>query len=78
VSLRLGPTPWWTTRLHLAAALASDFTEILQFVLFDEHGRFSAYGFTWRNPAGIDESTAKTRTRLPAKSDFMRFHVLRN
>jgi hypothetical protein len=40
VSLRIGPTPWWNTRLHLSAALASDFTEIRQFVLLDEQGRF--------------------------------------
>jgi Domain of unknown function (DUF4062) len=35
IALRLGPTVWWNTRLHLASALASDFTEIRQFVILD-------------------------------------------
>jgi hypothetical protein len=35
VAIRLGPTPWWNTRLHLVSALASDFTEIREFVLLD-------------------------------------------
>jgi hypothetical protein len=38
VSLSLGPTPWWNTRLHLAAALASDFTEIKQFLVLNAGG----------------------------------------
>jgi Domain of unknown function (DUF4062) len=42
VEIRLGPTPWWTTRLHLVAALASDFTRIRQFVFLDEGGRYVA------------------------------------
>jgi Domain of unknown function (DUF4062) len=40
VEIRLGPTPWWTTRLHLVAALASDFTSIRQFVFLDGEGRY--------------------------------------
>ena len=35
IALRLGPTVWWDTRLHLASALAADFTEIRQFVILD-------------------------------------------
>ncbi len=42
VALRLGPVPWWDTRLHLAAALTSDFTEIRQFVFVDAEGRYMA------------------------------------
>jgi hypothetical protein len=40
VAITLGPTPWWTTRLHLVAALVSDFSDIRQFVLLDGEGRF--------------------------------------
>jgi hypothetical protein len=40
VCIRLGPTPWWDTRLHLVSALASDFTNIRQFVLVDSQGNF--------------------------------------
>lgn len=60
VSLRLGPTPWWTTRLHLAAALASDFTEIRQFVLFDEHGRF----LLMASPGEIRRAMMKAQPKL--------------
>jgi len=35
VALRLGPTPWWNTRFHLVSSLASDFTEIKQFIILD-------------------------------------------
>jgi hypothetical protein len=35
IAIRLGPTVWWDTRLHLASALASDFTDIRQFVILD-------------------------------------------
>jgi hypothetical protein len=31
---------WWYTRLHLVAALSSDFTEIRQFVLLDAERSF--------------------------------------
>jgi hypothetical protein len=40
VSICLGPTPWWNTRLHLVAALASDFTDIQQFLVFNAAGAF--------------------------------------
>ena len=40
VEISLGPTPWWTTRLHLVAALASDFTKIRQFVFLDAGGNY--------------------------------------
>lgn len=40
VEISLGPTPWWTTRLHLVAALATDFTRIRQFVFLDAEGRY--------------------------------------
>lgn len=40
VALNLGPTPWWTTRLHLVAALASDFTTIKQLQFLDNKGKF--------------------------------------
>jgi len=39
IAIRLGPTVWWDTRLHLASALASDFTEIRQFVILDDAKR---------------------------------------
>lgn len=38
VSLSLGPKPWWNTRLHLAAALASDFTDIKQMLVLNADG----------------------------------------
>ena len=60
VVLRLGPTLWWNTRLHLAAALASDFTEIGQFVLLDAEGRF----LTMAPPVEIRRALAKTLTKL--------------
>jgi hypothetical protein len=60
VVLRLGPTPWWNTRLHLAAALASDFTEIGQFVLLDAEGRF----LTIAPPVEIRRALAKTLAKL--------------
>jgi hypothetical protein len=40
VAISIGPTRWWTTRLHLVAALASDFTRIRQFVFLDGADRF--------------------------------------
>lgn len=39
VAIRLGPTPWWNTRLHLVAALAADFTKIRAFVILDTAGQ---------------------------------------
>jgi Domain of unknown function (DUF4062) len=60
VSLRLGPTPWWNTRMHLVAALASDFTEIRQFVLLDVDGHF----LTMASPAEIRRALAKAFPKL--------------
>jgi hypothetical protein len=60
VALRLGPIPWWNTRLHLTAALASDFTEIQQFVLLDEQGRF----LTMAPPAEIRRALGKAVPKL--------------
>lgn len=40
VEINLGPTPWWTTRLHLLASLASDFTKIRQFVFLDKDDNY--------------------------------------
>ena len=39
LAIRIEPTVWWDSRLHLAAALASDFTEIKQFLILDAAGR---------------------------------------
>jgi Domain of unknown function (DUF4062) len=60
VSLRLGPTPWWDTRLHLAAALASDFTEIRQLVLLDERGHFLLIA----SPGEIRRALTKAQPKL--------------
>jgi hypothetical protein len=60
VILRLGPAPWWNTRLHLAAALGSDFTEIRQFVLVDAKGRF----LTMAPPTEIRRALAKALPKL--------------
>jgi Domain of unknown function (DUF4062) len=58
VEISLGPTPWWTTRLHLVAAVASDFTRIRQFVFLGGDGRYLLMAspvevrraLTWRFP----------------------------
>jgi hypothetical protein len=60
VAIRLGPTPWWNTRLHLVAALASDFTEIRQFVLLDPGGRV----LTVASPAEIHRALTKAEPKL--------------
>jgi hypothetical protein len=60
VALSLGPTPWWDTRLHLTAALASDFTEIREFVLLDEQGQF----LTMAPPGEIRRALAKAVPKL--------------
>jgi hypothetical protein len=58
VALRVGR--WWDTRLHLTAALASDFTEIREFVLLDEEGRF----LTMAPPAENRRALAKAVPKL--------------
>ena len=60
VALRLGPKPWWNTRLHLAAALASDFTETKGFVLLDAERRF----LTMAAPGEIRRAFAKSLPTL--------------
>jgi hypothetical protein len=56
IALRLGPTPWWNSRLHLLAALASDFTEIREIVVLDAEGRF----MTMASPSEIRRAMTKT------------------
>jgi hypothetical protein len=56
VEIRIGATPWWSTRLHLVAALACDFTRIRQLLFVADDGRFLAMttpaelrrALTWR------------------------------
>ncbi len=60
VAVRLGPTPWWDTRLHLVAALCSDFTDISHFVILDEEGRF----LVLVSPAELRRALAKVRPQL--------------
>jgi hypothetical protein len=62
VALRLGPVPWWDTRLHLAAALTSDFTEIRQFVLLDAESKY----LVMAAPAEIRRTLAKSSPHLEA------------
>jgi hypothetical protein len=60
VTIGLGPIPWWNTRLHLAAALASDFTEIRGFIIQDEHGRF----LLMASPTEIRRALTKAQPKL--------------
>jgi hypothetical protein len=60
VTIGLGPPHWWNTRLHLAAALASDFTEIRGFVIHDERGRF----LLMASPIEIRRALTKTQPKL--------------
>lgn len=60
VELSLGPTPWWTTRLHLVAALASDFTRIRQFVFLDATGSY----LTMAPPTEVRRALARREGRL--------------
>jgi hypothetical protein len=60
VSLSLGPLPWWNTRLHLAAALASDFTDIQQFLIFNATGRFELIA----PPNEVRRALAKAHPKL--------------
>src|SRR5271170_3649380 len=56
VAIRLGPIPWWDTRLYLVASLASDFTRIRQLILLDAEGKF----LTMASPAEIQRALAKS------------------
>lgn len=60
IAIRLGPTPWWNTRLHLVSALASDFTEIRQFVLLDSEGRVLVVA----SPLEIRRALTKSQPKL--------------
>jgi hypothetical protein len=40
VEILVGPTPWWSTRLHLVSALAEEFGRTRGLVFVDEAGRF--------------------------------------
>jgi hypothetical protein len=60
IALRLGPTPWWNTRLHLASALASDFTEIRQFVILDSARSVLAVA----SPLEIRRALSKSQPKL--------------
>jgi hypothetical protein len=60
IAIRLGPTPWWNTRLHLVSALASDFTEIRQFVLLDSEGRVLIVS----SPLEIRRALTKSQLKL--------------
>jgi Domain of unknown function (DUF4062) len=62
VSLHLGPTPWWNTRFHLVAALASDFTDIQQFIVFNARGGFELIA----PPTEIRRALAKATPKLEA------------
>jgi hypothetical protein len=60
IAIRLGPTPWWNTRLHLVSALASDFTEIRQFVILDSEGQVLIVA----SPLEIRRALTKSRLKL--------------
>ena len=60
VEIRLGPTPWWSTRLHLVAALAVDFTRIRQFVFVERDGRFAAMA----TPAEVRRALSRRQPAL--------------
>src|SRR5262249_43960985 len=60
IALRLGPTVWWNTRLHLASALAADFTEIRQFVILDAAKRVLVVA----SPLEIRRALTKSQPKL--------------
>jgi hypothetical protein len=60
IAIRLGPAVWWNTRLHLASALASDFTEIKQFVILDPRRRVLLVA----SPLEIRRALTKSQPRL--------------
>jgi hypothetical protein len=59
-AIRLGPTPWWNTRVHLVPALASDFPEIRQSVLLAPDGPSADSSCANRNSACADQRAAST------------------
>ena len=63
VAIRVGdaaPAIWWNTRLHLVAALMSDFTEVAQLVLSGKGGQLLALAA----PPEIRRALAKSDSRL--------------
>ena len=54
------PAIWWNTRLHLVAALASDFTDIAQLVLLGREGQLLAMA----DPAEVRRALTKSEPRL--------------
>ena len=63
VAITVGHEPhpiWWNTRLHLVAALASDFTAVTQLVLYGVDGRL----LTMAEPAEVRRALTKSDPRL--------------
>lgn len=63
VAVQIGdaaPAVWWNTRLHLVAALASDFTEIEQLVITGKSGQFLAMA----EPGEVRRALANSDPRL--------------
>jgi hypothetical protein len=54
IEFHIGPTPWWSTRLHLVAALAQDLGGTREFVFVGERRRF----LTMATPAAIRDRLA--------------------
>lgn len=74
IALRLGPTVWWNTRLHLAAALASDFTEIKQFVILDSERQPVVIASPLEIRRALTKSEPKTEMAyLQARNDARMF-----
>jgi hypothetical protein len=71
VEIRIGAKPWWSTRLHLVAALACDFTCIRQILFVADDGRFLAMttpaelrrALTWRE-LRLEQAYLASRTGI--------------
>ncbi len=55
IEFQIGPTPWWSTRLYLVAALAQDLGGAREFVFVDQDRRF----LTMAPPAEIRDRLAR-------------------
>lgn len=67
VEVKIGPTPWWNTRLHLVAALADDLGESRGFAFIDSNDKFVLM-------ATPSEIRHRLELRWPAvKEAYMRF-----
>jgi hypothetical protein len=62
LAIRIEPTVWWNSRLHLAAALASDYTEIKEFLILDASGRVPVVA----SPVEIRRALTKNEPRFEA------------